>query len=257
MSKNILVTGSSGLIGGIILKHNSNNNLFGLDVAPSLYPNHEISDISNSKKLENIFLKNNIEVVVHLAGKTSVNGTWNELIGNNFDGTSNIFEASKNSGVDKVIFASSNHAVGLFENDNPYKQIISGNYEDVKAYDLIKSNCELRPDSLYGVSKAFGENIGRYYYETFGLKTACLRIGSVRPVDTPIEGNFNRFFSTWCSHKDISGLIEACINSEKIGFNIFYGVSDNKWKIWDISDQQELLNFQPESNAEIYRKQNS
>jgi len=130
MSKNILVTGSSGLIGGIILKHNSNNNLFGLDVAPSLYPNHEISDISNSKKLENIFLKNNIEVVVHLAGKTSVNGTWNELIGNNFDGTANIFEASKNSGVDKVIFASSNHAVGLFENDNPYKWTTS--YVDLR-----------------------------------------------------------------------------------------------------------------------------
>ena len=56
MSKNILVTGSSGLIGGIILKHNSKNNLFGLDIVPCSYPSHEISDISNSKKLENIFL---------------------------------------------------------------------------------------------------------------------------------------------------------------------------------------------------------
>ncbi len=253
MSKNILVTGSSGLIGGIILKHNSKNNLFGLDIVPCSYPSHEISDISNSKKLENIFLENNIEVVVHLAGKTSVSGTWDNLIGNNFDGTANVFEASKNSGVKKVIFASSNHAVGLFENDDPYKQIVSGDYKDVKDYDLIKSNCEVRPDSLYGVSKAFGENIGRYYHETFGIKVACLRIGSVRPVDTPIEGDSHRFFSTWCSHKDISGLIEACINSENIGFNIFYGVSDNKWKIWDISDQQKILDFHPQSNAEIFR----
>ena len=72
-------------------------------------------------------------------------------------------------------------------------------------------------------------------------------------MDTPVEGNSNRFFSTWCSHKDISGLIEACINSEKIGFNIFYGVSDNKWKIWDISDQKKILNFHPQSDAEIFR----
>ena len=253
MSKNVLVTGSSGLIGGIILKHNSDNNLFGLDIVPSEYPNHEISDISDSKKLADIFSKNNIDVVVHLAGKTSVAGTWDNLIGNNFDGTANVFEASKNSEVKKVIFASSNHAVGLFENDDPYKQIISGNYQDIKNYELIKSNCEIRPDSLYGVSKAFGENIGRYYYETFGIKVACLRIGSVRQVDTPVEGNSNRFFSTWCSHKDISGLIEACINSEKIVFNIFYGVSDNKWKIWDISDQKKILNFHPQSDAEIFR----
>jgi len=253
MSKNVLVTGSSGLIGGIILKYNSDNNLFGLDIVPSEYPNHEISDISDSKKLADIFSKNNIDVVVHLAGKTSVAGTWDNLIGNNFDGTANVFEASKNSEVKKVIFASSNHAVGLFENDDPYKQIISGNYQDIENYELIKSNCEIRPDSLYGVSKAFGENVGRYYYETFGIKVACLRIGSVRPVDTPVEGNSNRFFSTWCSHKDISGLIEACINSEKIGFNIFYGVSDNKWKIWDISDQKKILNFHPQSDAEIFR----
>tara|TARA_B110000438_G_scaffold88879_1_gene88358 strand:+ start:715 stop:1476 length:762 start_codon:yes stop_codon:yes gene_type:complete len=253
MNKKILVTGAAGLIGGIILKNNTQDDLYGLDIIPSLYPNHQISDISDPKKLERVLTKNNIEVVVHLAGNPSVSATWDSLIKNNIDGTANIFEASKNSGVRKIIYASSNHAVGLFEKDSPYKQIISGNYEDVKNYELIEPNCEVRPDSMYGVSKAFGENIGRYYQENYGLNVACLRIGSVRKIDTPIEQNNSRFFSTWCSHEDIYGLIDACINSEDLAFNIFYGVSNNLWKIWDTSNQKKIINFHPKSNAESFR----
>ena len=112
----------------------------------------------------------------------------------------------------------------------------------------------MRPDSLYGVSKAFGENLGRFYYENFNIKIACLRIGSVIKDNNPRVKNSNRFFSTWCSHDDIAGLINACINSDKIEFDIFYGVSNNTWKIWDISNQEEKLSFKPYSNAENLRK---
>ncbi|MBO83668.1 MAG: hypothetical protein CL506_04795 [Actinobacteria bacterium] len=251
--KNVLVTGASGLIGGILLKNNSKNNLYGLDIVPSKYPNSELSDISEPQKLEKLFSKNNIEVVVHLAGNPSVSGKWNSIKVNNIDGTSNVFEASKNSGVKKIIFASSNHAVGLYENDNPYDQIIAGDYNAIENYELIKSDCEVRPDSLYGVSKAFGENLGRYFHENFGIKVACLRIGSVVKNDSPVRGNSSRFFSTWCSHNDIFGLIEACIASDNLRFNIFYGVSNNKWKIWDISNQKKILDFSPQSNAESFR----
>jgi nucleoside-diphosphate-sugar epimerase len=253
MNRKVLVTGAAGLIGEILLKNNTENNLFGLDIIPSLYSNHYATDISDPKELERIFKNNNIEVVGHLAGNPSVLATWDSLLINNINGTANIYEAAKNSGVKKVIFASSNHAVGLFENDKPYKQIVSGNYKGIKNYKLIRSNCEIRPDSLYGTSKAFGENIGRYYQENYGLNVACLRIGSVRKIDTPVEENNNRFFSTWCSHDDISGLINACIKSEDLRFNIFYGVSDNQWKIWDTSNQKKILNFHPKSNAESFR----
>ena len=89
--KNILVTGASGLIGGILLKNNSKNNLYGLDIVPSKFPNFELSDISDPQKLEKLFSKNNIEVVVHLAGNPSVSGKWNSIKVNNIDGTSNVF----------------------------------------------------------------------------------------------------------------------------------------------------------------------
>ena len=90
------------------------------------------------------------------------------------------------------------------------KEIINGDYKNItKNYKLISPYCEVRPDSLYGVSKAFGENLGRFFYEKYNIKVACLRIGSVIKDNNPKVKNSNRFFSTWCSHEDIAGLIDA------------------------------------------------
>ena len=251
---NVLVTGASGLIGGILNAKLTEHNLFGIDIKECNYKNFEILDISNSKKLETIMLKNKIDTVVHLAGNASVDANWDSLSVNNFTGTLNVFNACKETGIKKIIFASSNHAVGLFENDSPYKEIINGDYNKIsKNYKLISPYCEVRPDSLYGVSKAFGENLGRFFYESYKIKVACLRIGSVIKDNNPKVKNSNRFFSTWCSHDDISGLINACIRSNNIEFDIFYGVSDNDWKIWDISNAEKILSFKPSSNSEAYR----
>ena len=251
---NVLVTGASGLIGGILNFKLTDHNLFGLDIKECDYKNFEISNISDSNKLEIIMTINKIDTVVHLAGNASVSAKWDSLSKNNFTGTLNVFNACKEAGVKKIIFASSNHAVGLFENDSPYKEIIAGEYNKVLGkYNLIAPNCDIRPDSLYGVSKAYGENLGRFFHENYNIKIACLRIGSVIPNDNPKVKDSNRFFSTWCSHDDIAGLINACINSDKIGFDIFYGVSNNTWKIWDISNQEEKLSFKPKSNAENLR----
>ncbi len=251
---NVLVTGASGLIGGILNAKLTEHNLFGIDIKECNYKNFEILDISNSKKLETIMSKNRIDTVVHLAGNASVDANWDSLSVNNFTGTLNIFNACKETDVKKIIFASSNHAVGLFENDSPYKEIIKGDYNKIsKNYKLISPYCEVRPDSLYGVSKAFGENLGRFFYESYKIKVACLRIGSVIKDNNPKVKNSSRFFSTWCSHDDISGLINACIRSNNIEFDIFYGVSDNDWKIWDISNAEKILSFKPSSNSEAYR----
>ena len=251
---NVLVTGASGLIGGILNEKLTEHNLFGVDIKECDYKNFEMSNILDSKKLETIMSKNKIDTVVHLAGNASVSANWESLSLNNFTGTENVFNACKETDVKKIIFASSNHAVGLFENDTPYKEIISGKYKDIsKNYKLISPHCEVRPDSLYGVSKAFGENLGRFYYENYNIKVACLRIGSVLPDNNPKVKNSNRFFSTWCSHDDIAGLIDACIKSNKIRYDIFYGVSDNDWKIWDITNIEKILSFKPTSNSETYR----
>ena len=251
---NVLVTGASGLIGGILNFKLTDHNLFGLDIKECDYKNFEISNISDSNKLEIIMTINKIDTVVHLAGNASVSAKWDSLSENNFTGTLNVFNACQETEVKKIIFASSNHAVGLFENDSPYKEIIAGEYNKVpKKYSLIAPNCDVRPDSLYGVSKAYGENLGRFFYENYNIKIACLRIGSVIPNDNPKVKNSNRFYSTWCSHEDIAGLIDACIKSNNVEYDIFYGVSNNDWKIWDISNAEKKLSFKPTSNSETYR----
>ena len=257
MMNNILVTGAGGLIGGIIIEKIRNNNFVGLDIVASKYPKTIISDISDIEKLKNIMLSNRIDTVVHLAAYPSVSDEWEIIRKNNIEGTRNVFDASRIAKVKKIVFASSNHAVGLYENDNPYKEIISGNYDNLEGnFDLIKPDCLVRPDSFYGISKAFGENLGRYFHEKYDIKIACLRIGTVNKDNSPFSGTntkSKRSFSTWCSHDDLAGLIEACMNSEKVTFNIFFGVSNNQWKIWDISNQKRILNYSPKSNAESFR----
>ena len=254
---NILVTGAGGLIGGIIIEKIHNNNFVGLDIVASKYPKTIISDISDIEKLKNIMLSNRIDTVVHLAAYPSVSDEWEIIRKNNIEGTRNVFDASRIAKVKKIVFASSNHAVGLYENDNPYKEIISGNYDNLEGnFDLIKPDCLVRPDSFYGISKAFGENLGRYFHEKYGIKIACLRIGTVNKDNSPLSQSIlgaKRSFATWCSHDDLAGLIEACIVSEKVTFDIFFGVSNNKWKIWDISNQKKILNYSPISNAESFR----
>ena len=126
---NILVTGAGGLIGGIIIEKIHNNNFVGLDIVASKYPKTIISDISDIEKLKNIMLSNRIDTVVHLAAYPSVSDEWEIIRKNNIEGTRNVFDASRIANVKKIVFASSNHAVGLYENDNPYKEIISGNYD--------------------------------------------------------------------------------------------------------------------------------
>ena len=251
-NNHVLVTGASGLIGSLIKpKLSKYDRIVGLDKNNSNYPINYINDLSSVDDIVDIIIENQVRTVIHLAADAAVSASWKSILKNNLQTTRNIFESSKIAGVTKIIYASSNHAVGLFENDQPYKSIIAGHYYKIKhgSFDLINDHCDIRPDSNYGVSKAFGESLGRYYHEEFGIKVACLRIGTVNKHNSPISNNSQRTFTTWCSYEDIINLIIACIDSDKITFNIFYGVSNNTWKIWDISNQEKILNFM---NSKIY-----
>ncbi len=127
------------------------------------------------------------------------------MLRNNIVGTYNVYEAARLAGVERVVFASSNHAVGMFELDGA-----PGIYE-VDDERRVDHTAEIRPDSLYGVSKAYGEALGRMYVERHGLRVFCLRIGAVRENDDPTqestnplldldaEGRRNRMRAVWLS----------------------------------------------------------
>lgn len=109
--------------------------------------------------------------------------------------------------------------------------------------EIIKTTDPIRPNSDYASAKAFMEAIAREYYEIYGISSICLRVGTVREDDNPIEET-KRWLKTWLSHRDLIQLIEKSLIS-KIGFGIYYGVSDNTNMFWDISNAKKDLNYHP------------
>ena len=169
--------------------------------------------------------------IIHLGGH-SVEGTWDQILQANIIGCYNVFEAAREAGVKRVIFASSNHAVGFY----PRKR-------------KIRTDVTVRPDSRYGVSKAFGEALGALYADKHGMAVTCLRIGNVgpRPLDV-------RRLSIWISPEDIVQLFRIGLEHPDIRFDILYGASDNEASWWDNSRARQL-GYRPTGKAEDHRAQ--
>ncbi|MBI2506800.1 MAG: hypothetical protein HYW00_01535, partial [Candidatus Colwellbacteria bacterium] len=136
--------------------------------------------------------------------------------------------------------------------DEPYLSITKGRYEALKPgqYPMIDESLSVRSDGFYGVSKLFGENLGRSYCEKHKILVVCLRIGSVNKSDKPES---TRDFATFISHSDLAQLVEKCVEADSLTFEIFYGVSNNAWRFWDIKNAEEKLSYSPKDNAEDYR----
>src|SRR5215472_11411168 len=229
----VLVTGSSGLIGGVVVRTLGDKYTFsGLDrVQPADAPDIPITvaDVSNFDAMRPAF--DGMDAVVHLAADAGMQAPWESVLPNNIVATYNVFEASRQAGVQRLVFASSNHAVGMFEFDEPYVRI--------------------RPDGYYGISKAYGEAMGAYYAENFAMSVICLRIGTVNRHNSPQRDV--RHMATWLSHRDLAQLVDRCLSVPGLRFEIFYGVSGNTWRFWDIEHARHVLGYQPQDNAETYR----
>lgn len=183
--------------------------------------------------------------VVHLAAEISLSARWEEVHRTNITGTYNVFEAARQEGCRHVIFASSNHVVG------GYETALNGN---ARAGPL-PVDVAPRPDSLYAVSKVFGEALGRYYSDAFGLRVACVRIGSMNEADSPKlppprfpwqknAAAEKRLTATWFSHRDFGRLVRAVLERE-VPFATVYGVGDNVNRFWDLAPSREAYGFLP------------
>ena len=167
--------------------------------------------------------------VIHFGG-FSVEGPWDTLLQANIIGCYNLFEAARLAGVRRVVFASSNHAVGFY----PRKR-------------KIRTDVTVRPDSRYGVSKAFGEALGALYADKHGMAVTCLRIGNVGPCPLDV-----RRLSIWISPEDIVQLIRIGLEHPDIRFDVLYGASDNEASWWDNS-RARRLGYRPTCKAEDHR----
>lgn len=199
------------------------------------------------------------DAVVHLAGYPATDGSFEEVLANNVRGTHNVLTAAVEAGVESVVFASSNHAVGMFEVENA-----PGLYE--RGDRLVDHESPFRPDSEYGSSKAAGEVWGRQYAENEGLRFYALRIGSVRdpPHDHPYgdaergvaRGDWDRDDSdyeeqvarmkrTWQSRRDLAHLVERCLADRSVTWDAFYGVSDNADTWFDLDHARDVVGYDP------------
>ncbi len=192
--------------------------------------------------------------VVHLAGDSRLKADWNSVYQNNILGTYNVFEASRQQGIKKIVFASSNHVTGLYEGDWPISSIVRGDFEGIDKTKIPKVShlSPPRVDSFYGASKLFGEGLGQYYSREYGVSVISLRIGTVRPYEWPMPSE-TRFFATWLSHRDLVQLVEKSLEARGLTYDVFYGVSDNTWRFWDVSHAKDVIGYEPQDNAEEHR----
>jgi uronate dehydrogenase len=170
-----------------------------------------------------------VDAIVHLGG-VSVEGPFEPILQANIVGVHNLYEAARKHGVRRVVFASSNHVTGFYRQD-----------------EVVRPSDPMRPDGHYGLSKAFGENLSRFYFDRYGLETVCLRIGSSFP-----EPKDRRMLATWLSYDDLERLVVASLTAPVVGCSIVYGVSDNTTSWWDNTSASHL-GFRPQDSSERFR----
>lgn len=161
--------------------------------------------------------------------------------------------AAQRAGVARYIFTSSNHVMGKYEQEAPFTSIARGEYDGLDPATLrrISSAMPVRPDSPFGIAKAASETATRYFAEEYGMSNICLRLGTSLSGDQPTS---IRQFHSILSKRDLVHLYECAIEAPlSLRFGAFFGVSNNKWRIWDISDTHELIGFTPQDDTEVWR----
>lgn len=168
------------------------------------------------------------DAVIHLAGN-SVEAPLEQIIQNNLVALQRLYEGARRHGVKRVVFASSNHTIGMYP-----------------AGQALKLSDPVRPDSNYGLSKVWGEAMGRLYFDKFGIETVSLRIGSAQ--ERPSEP---RHLSTWLGYDDLEELVWRAATVPQVGCLTVWGVSANSRAWWDNAPAA-ALGYVPQQNAEDY-----
>jgi uronate dehydrogenase len=227
----LLITGAAGAIGTCLREglRSRVDELVLTDVQPLEPVDHERflqADLSDRDAM--LRAADGVDAVIHL-GAIPTEASFDELLGPNLIGTFNVFEGARRGGAGRIVFASSNHATGFY----PVEQTLTGRHAP-------------RPDTLYGVTKAYGEALGSLYADKFGLDVICIRIGSFSERPGQV-----RELATWLSHADAVRLFAACLSAPSVGFRVVYGASANTRLNWDLSPAREL-GYEPQDDAERF-----
>jgi len=252
-SRRVLLTGAGGLIGQVLWKAlAADYDLAGVDARLRGRKGLPRADMRRVRQAERAV--DGADVVIDLAS-ANWQRPWGVVHRNNIPAAWNTLEAARRRGVRRVIYASSNHVTGLYEREDPYARILAGAYDglDPATVPKITTAMAVRPDCPYGVGKALGEAAARYFAEEHGLSVLCLRIGTLNRANRPLTP---RHFATLLTHADMTRLVRCCIEARSdLSFGVFYGVSANRWRIWDIDDARRAVGYAPQDDAEAWRDQ--
>lgn len=245
--KRVLVTGAAGRLGTALRTHLRDRYdlrlLFHSAVPQDVNAADEvvIGDVADYGAM--IEAAAGVDAIIHLAlAHTRQRITQAERAKLTFDvdmkGTYYLFEAARINHVPTFIYASTNHVTGINE-----KQGI-----------LSHPEMPVRPDSIYGAGKAFGEALGRFYADAHGMRVFCLRIANFPGGDGPGR-NYAPGQSRWLSSRDLAQMVWGCMEAKHLDWGIFYGVSGGAEEKWDITNARELLGYEPldDGSAAIYR----
>lgn len=270
----VLITGSYGRVGTAIIDHLHDDPAYEFtylnrsdrdeDHSYGEYDTH-VADVGDFEAIRPAF--DGMDAVVHLAAYPFTDGTWDEVLESNIVGTQNVLRAAREAGVESVVFGSTNHVMGMYEEEFAPELYDLG-------FDLkLTHEDPVRPDSYYGSSKAFGEALGRQYIETHDYPTQCyaLRICSVRDPeydhpygdaekaveDGEIERDspeydraVRRMKAMWQSRRDFAHQVDCCLQDDAVEYGVFNGVSDNDRRWFSIDYARERLGYDPRDNGE-------
>ncbi len=234
--KKVLITGASGSIGVSLQELLRDRYALRLQERPggkSVGPARDGEEIVSTDLTNMDGMRAAVrgtDAVIHLAASSAVSTPWDDALQNNIVGIYTLLEAMREEGVRRMVFASTNHVTG---------------YNELKGRPCYPE-MPVRPDGFYGASKAFGEALARFYVDEHGLEVICLRIGSWQPEPQNV-----RMLSTWLSPRDMAQLAWRSIETP-LNWGIFYAISGNTRRYWDIGPTQEMLGYRPDDDGEAF-----
>jgi nucleoside-diphosphate-sugar epimerase len=248
----VLITGAAGRIGAMVRDElASDYELRCIDIRPVEGAESLVADMTDFTVIRPAF--DGVDVVIDLANNPSGNLSWEGAYANNIPSTYNCLRAASEAGVRRFVFTSSNRATEGYEQDEPYSSICRGEYGELKpgGFPLLTTSMSVRPNGPYGIGKCFGEAAARYFTDYHGMSCVCLRLGTVHGSDQP---RAVRQFATLLTPQDLKQLYRRAVEAaDDLRFGIFYGVSRNTWRFWDISEAERLLGYRPVDDAEVWR----
>ncbi|MCH7906037.1 MAG: NAD(P)-dependent oxidoreductase [Chloroflexi bacterium] len=240
--KRVLVTGMSGLIGGLVGRSLAQNYYVrALNRRPVEGVDCVQADIADLDAIRPAF--EGIDTVVHMAAY--LGPEFSGQVSGNLIGAYNVFEAAREAGVKRVIFASSGATQALYEMDEPIKAMVEARWDDVpQTPPIITPQDPPRPNGVYGAAKLWGEALGRYYSDAHGMSVICIRIGRVVKEDRPYDA---RHAAVYCSQRDVVQMVEKCVSADdSVRFDLFYAVSNNRGRFRDIQHARDIIGYVPQ-----------